>query len=165
MLVMVFVEPTNRPMGICAMLVVVYCQTNPTSQTPTGLRFVLNTDNSMASDMRPHLRHIYAGPYTIEGTRTWADDKTQRRRRHLIHHPPSTTYTHIHHIHTPRHLGGARGEAPAVPDRPGVAAAAIVCGEAGGLYYGPGGVPMSVVGFEKHVQRTGGGWPSKAIEK
>ena len=29
-------------------------------ETPTGLRFVLNTDNSMAADMRAHLRHIYA---------------------------------------------------------------------------------------------------------
>jgi hypothetical protein len=36
------------------------------TQTPTGLRFVLNTDNAMAADMRPHLRHIYAGTHERE---------------------------------------------------------------------------------------------------
>lgn len=35
--------------------------TTPIQKTPTGLRFVLNTDNAMAGEMRAHLRHIYAG--------------------------------------------------------------------------------------------------------
>jgi len=40
-------------------------------ETMTGLRFVLNTDNSIV-DMRGHLRHIYAGRAT---------DKEKKRKK------------------------------------------------------------------------------------
>ncbi len=140
---------------------------NPTHppQTPTGLRFVLNTDNAMAADMRPHLRHIYAGAHERE----WEGGDGVVACMHAMGVAPDyrgggmtvacmVVKAHTHTLvkkywrchsaltHQPfpaRHLGGARGEAPAVPDRAGAAAPAALCGEAGGLHRGHAGVPVT----------------------
>lgn len=120
----------------------------------TGLRFVLNTDNSIV-DMRGHLRHIYAGKKggwgEREGKGKESDGGSTDSR---MFETSSQSFTSLFLLPIlKRHLGRARGQEPAIQDRRSEGgkqgwrrreqpATTGLCAKAGGVRDGPPGIQV-----------------------